>query len=188
MFASLAVTVGSVRTSAHHAKQTNTWVKPFPLDCNALDVISLKSISRSVESSLYPHLWANVCDPMMSEPEKEKKSYTLWWAAPSILSPLYIKPPFLLNWTPLSNDIPPCLELQVFHQPPPPTNKPHAPPLKNFFVVVLSRIVRLESPSQPLCWMSCNTWGSVTWDRKEWLIPPKKGDMWPSSCRLSKFN
>ena len=120
---------------------------------------------------------------------KRKKSRTRFWrAAPSILSPLYTKPPFLLNWTPLSNNIPPCLELQVFHQPPPPTNKPHAPPLKNFFVVVLSRIVRLESPSQPLCWMSCNTWGSVTWDRKEWLIPPKKGDMWPSSCRLSKFN
>ena len=113
------MTIGSVRTSVHHAKQTNTWVKPFPLDCNALDVISLKSISRSVESSLYPHLWANVCDPMMSEPEKEKKSYTLWWAAPSISSPLYTKPPFLLNWTPLSNNMPPVLNFKCFISPHP---------------------------------------------------------------------
>ena len=190
MSASLAVTVGSVRTSAHHAKQTNTWIKPFPLDCNALDVISLKSISRSVESSLYPHLWANVCDPMMSEPEKEKKSYTLWWAAPSILSPLYTKPPFLLNWTPLSNNMPPVLNFKCFISPHPPLISPMLPPptLKIFFVVVLSRIVRLESPSQPLCWMSCNTWGSVTWDRKEWLILPKERPSVPSSCRLSKFN
>ena len=156
MSASLAVTVGSARTSAHHAKQTNTWIKPFPLDCNALDVISLKSISRSVESSFYPHLRLNVCDPMMSEPEKEKKSYTLWWAAPSILSLLYTKPPFLLNWTPLSNNMPPVLNFKCFISPQPLLISPMfvAPPppltLKNFFVVFLLRIVRLESPSQPL--------------------------------------
>ena len=149
-----------------------------------------------MEGSLYPHLWANVCDPMMSEPEKEKKSYTLWWAAPSILSSLYTKPPFLLNWTPLSNNMPPVLNFKCFISPHPlltsPMLFPPPPaPWKNSYVVVLLRIVRLESLSQPFCWMACNTWGSVTWDRKEWQIPPKKKEKcglcpvgYPSSIKL----
>ena len=66
---------------------------------------------------------------MMSESEKEKKSRTLWWAALSILSALYTKPPFLLNWTPLFNNMPPVLNFKCFISPHPlpPTNKPHAP-------------------------------------------------------------
>ena len=41
MSASLAVTVGSARTSVHHAKQTNTWIELFPFNCNLSDGISI---------------------------------------------------------------------------------------------------------------------------------------------------